>query len=125
VKDDEAYEKTDAGWEWTGTQADADPSSKAELATGQSLTQTNTEKVESEENIQQSNTENMEEEIQEDEPAENTESSSTEAMADEKVLGVEIAKENKTENHMGFFYTILWKTNQSINQFINLITDYF
>ncbi|MFH0968904.1 MAG: lamin tail domain-containing protein [Patescibacteria group bacterium] len=121
VQDDETYEKTENGWEWVGSSADAEAmadkqNNADETQTSADSAQTNAQNDLGEERIDNNG---IKSEIQDDEPVENGESASAGATADEKVLGMEIAREDKTGNNVGFFQSMLWSTNQSINNFIN------
>lgn len=117
IEDDEAYENLDGSWQWTETLTNIDPSSRAELATGQGLTHAETENavIDTEDKVNENQPEdNLENQIQEDEPMENQETS--------EVLGAETEREGKPENKSGFFRGLLWKTNQMINNLINIFS---
>jgi hypothetical protein len=117
IQDDETYEKTGSGWQWTESQSDIDltltninkTQTSADLAgSTQNIIETQDLLVEDTSKNQEKN------QIQSDEPDENGE-----------VLGAETIKNNeKFSDSKGisgnFFQRIFWSTNQFINNLINL-----
>jgi methionine-rich copper-binding protein CopC len=130
IQDDEVYEKGENGWKWAKEESvedekDVDVESEEGSPVIEPLATEGVSEEILEENPDNNKNDQIEDnsEIQSDEPTENGEPVSS---ADEKVLGSETIKENiDSNNKIRFFQTIFWKTNQSINQFINLIIDYF
>ncbi|MDO8529082.1 MAG: lamin tail domain-containing protein [bacterium] len=127
IQDDEVYAKTESGWEWQGTQTNAD-----ETQTDTDLTQTNTEETQNNTREIQ-NIENNSAEINASEkPVEETSDviQTDEPKESGEILGAET--ENKTIESSdikpqsgSFFQIIFWKANQEINSAVNFIVSFF
>jgi hypothetical protein len=106
IQDDETYEKTESGWQWTESQSDID------------LTLTNINKTQTSADRTQENVQNVVENKEE------TSVQDDEQLGGE-VLGAEIVKNNEDASNKksvsgNFFQRIFWSTNQFINNLINL-----
>ncbi|MFA5777359.1 MAG: lamin tail domain-containing protein [Parcubacteria group bacterium] len=112
VEDDEVYEKGESGWEWIGVQTNIDSTqtSAEELQNDATKEREKSEESLADENKSKDQVENNVE-IQADEPAENQDQG--------EVLGVEIVRNDKSENKKGIFQTIFWNINQFVNNLIN------
>jgi hypothetical protein len=129
VQDDETYEKMENGWEWIGSQADAEETqSNDENEAEADFNINNIENIKnsesnSEENLADQKNENHQEidstAIQLDEPTENGE-----------VLGVETNRvaenvSNDKSKSKNIFQMIVWSANQKASSLINFLIALF
>lgn len=118
IQDEEAYEKTENGWEWVGSQTDTDliRADADEMQTDIDNVENTEEKLNTEENQDNQTVNNAE--IQSDEPVENGD-----------VLGAETSRKiedigDKPESG-SFVQRIIWGANQKLNNLISFLEFLF